>query len=127
VPLGEEEHLFFAHGTWEDGLHARVWQLQIRSGKLRDFQTILSSVIELARQQGGYRGVFAWASGKLESPEVTLVAIWDSLGAIRASENNLFLTEAISRFLACCEGLPHISEREFLASDFIAASARAKA
>jgi hypothetical protein len=108
-------------------MHARVWQLQIRSGKLRDFQTILSSVIELARQQGGYRGVFAWASGKLESPEVTLVAIWDSLGAIRASENNLFLTEAISRFLACCEGLPHISEREFLASDFIAASARAKA
>ena len=108
-------------------MHARVWQLQIRPGKLRDFQTILSSVIESARQQRGYRGVFAWASGKLESPEVTLVAIWDSVEAIRASENNLFLTEAISRYLACCEGLPHISEREFLASDFIAASARAKA
>jgi quinol monooxygenase YgiN len=108
-------------------MHARIWQLQIRTGKLRDFQTILSSVIELARQQGGYCGVFAWASGKLESPEVTLVAIWDSLEAIRASENNLFLTDAISLFLAYCEGMPHISEREFLASEFIAASARAKA
>ena len=127
VPLGEEEHPFFAHETREDGMHARVWQLQIHTGKVQDFQTILSSVIELAREQEGYRGVFAWASGKLESPEVTSVAIWDSLQAIRASENNLFLTQAISRFLACCEGLPHITDREFLASDFIAASARAKA
>jgi hypothetical protein len=108
-------------------MQARLWQLQIRPGKLRDLQAILPSVMELARQKAGYRGVFAWASGKLESPEVTLVAIWDSLEAIRASENNLFLTEAISRYLACCEGLPHISEREFLASDFVAASALAKA
>lgn len=108
-------------------MHARVWQLQISTGKLRDFQTILSSVIELAREQGGYRGVFAWASGKLESPEVTLVAIWDSLEAVRASENNLFLTQAISRFLACCEGLPHITEQEVLASDFVATTARARA
>jgi hypothetical protein len=46
---------------------------------------------------------------------------------MRASENNLFLTQAISRFLACCEGLPHITEQEVLASDFITASARAKA
>jgi hypothetical protein len=58
---------------------------------------------------------------------VTLVALWDSLLAIRASENNLFLTQAISRFLACCEGLPHITEQEVLASDFIGTSARAKA
>jgi len=107
-------------------MHARVWQLQIRPGKVQDFRGILSSVIDLARQQGGYRGGVAMASGKSESPEVTLVALWDSLQAIRASENNLFLTQAISRFLACCEGLPHITEQEVLASDFIASSARAK-
>ena len=46
---------------------------------------------------------------------------------MRASENNLFLTEAISRYLVCCEGLPHITVQELLASDFIASSARAKA
>jgi heme-degrading monooxygenase HmoA len=108
-------------------MHARVWQLHIRSGKVQDFQDTLSSVVDLARQQGGYRGVFALASGKSESPEVTVVALWDSLQAIRASENNLFLTQAISRFLACCEGLPHITEQEVLASDLITSSARAKA
>jgi hypothetical protein len=108
-------------------MHARVWQLHIRSGKLQDFQDIFSSVVGLARQQEGYRGVLALASGKSESPDVTLVALWDSLEAIRASEGNLFLTQAIARFLVCCNGLPQIEEQELLASDFIATSARAKA
>ena len=96
-------------------------------GKLPEFQTILSSVIELARLQDGYRGALALCSGKSDTPDVTVVALWDSLKAIRASENNLFLTQAISRVLACCDGLPHSTEQELLASDFIAASVRAKA
>jgi hypothetical protein len=108
-------------------MHARVWQLQIRPGKVQDFQITVSSVADLARQQVGYRGVFALSSGKSESLDVTLVALWDSLQAIRVSETNLFLTEAISRYLTCCKGLPHITEQELLASDFIATSARAKA
>jgi quinol monooxygenase YgiN len=108
-------------------MHARVWQLHIRPGKLQDFHSILSSLVALARQQEGYRGVLALAPGKSEAPDVTLVALWDSLAAMRASENNLFLTQAISRFLVCCEGLPHITEQEILASDFIAASTRAGA
>ena len=95
-------------------------------GKLQEFQTILASVTDLAHHQGGYRGVLALASGKSESPDVTVVALWDSLQAIRASEKNLFLTQAISRFLACCDGLPHITEQELLASDLIAVSVRAK-
>jgi quinol monooxygenase YgiN len=108
-------------------MHARVWQLQIRPGKVQHFKDTLSSVVDLARQQAGFHGVLALSSGKSESPDVTLVAVWDSLQAIRVSEKTLFLTEAISRYLTCCEGLPHISEQEFLVSDFIATSVRAKA
>jgi heme-degrading monooxygenase HmoA len=111
----------------ERAMNARVWQFHINPGKAQDFQAILSSVIDLARQQQGYRGGVALRSGKSESPEVTLIALWDSLELMRASENNLFLTQAISRFLTCCEGLPHITEQEVLASEFIAISARAKA
>jgi quinol monooxygenase YgiN len=127
VRLGEGEYPFFAHEIREDAMHARVWQLHVRPGQVRDFQDVFSSVVDLARQQEGYRGVLALASGKLETPDVTVVAVWDSVQALRASENNLFLTQAISRFLACCEGLPLITEQELLASDFIATSARAKA
>jgi hypothetical protein len=126
-PFGKKSTPFFVHETQEDATPAHVWQLHVRPGKVQDFQAILSSLIELAREQGGYRGIVALASGKSESPDVTLVALRDSLDAMRASENSLFLTQAISRFLVCCEGLPHITERELLASDFIATSARAKA
>jgi quinol monooxygenase YgiN len=108
-------------------MHARVWEFHVRPGKVQDFQDILSSLVELARQQEGYRGVLALASGKSASPEVTLVALWDSLEAMRASEDNLFVTQAFARFLACCDGFPHITEQELLASDFIATGARAKA
>ena len=31
-------------------MHARVWQLHVRAGKLQDFHEILSSLVELARQ-----------------------------------------------------------------------------
>ena len=55
-------------------MHARVWQLHIRPGKVQDFQAILSSLVDLARQQKGYRGILALASGKSESPDVNLVA-----------------------------------------------------
>jgi len=108
-------------------VHARLWQLHLRPGMVQDFRDILSSLVELARQQDGYRGVLALASGKSDSPDITLVAVWNSMETIRASENNLFLTEAISRYLVCCQGLPHITVQELLASDFIATSARAKA
>jgi len=53
---------------------------------------------------------------------VTVVALWDSLEPIRASQNNLFLTHTIARFLVCCEGVPEIAEQELLAGDFIATS-----
>ena len=71
MPFWEEEHPFFVHETQEDAMHARVWQLHLRPGMVQDFQNILSSVVELARQQDGYRGVLALASGKSESPDVT--------------------------------------------------------
>jgi quinol monooxygenase YgiN len=108
-------------------MNARVWQLRIRPSKTQEFQDVFSSVLDLARRQEGYRGGLALASGKTDSPEVTVVALWDSLDAMRASETNLFLTQALARFMTCCEGLPHITEREILACDFIPTSSRAKA
>jgi heme-degrading monooxygenase HmoA len=108
-------------------MNARVWQLHIRAGKTEEFQEIFYSLVELARRQDGYRGAVALSSGKPEAPDVIMVALWDSAEAIRASEKNLFLTQAIARVLSCCEGVPHITEQEILASDFIATSARVKA
>src|SRR5260370_39182033 len=70
--------------TTEDAMHARVWQLHIRPGRVQDFQDVFSSVVDLARRQEGYRGVLSLASGKSESQDVTVGALWDSLQALRA-------------------------------------------
>jgi heme-degrading monooxygenase HmoA len=60
---------------------AHVWQLHVRPCMVQDFKEILSSLVELAREQDGYRGIVALSSGKSESPDVTLIALWDSLEA----------------------------------------------
>jgi heme-degrading monooxygenase HmoA len=65
--------------TTEDAMNARVWQMHIRRGKVASFQAILTSVVALARRQQGYRGDLTLATGKSEFPEVTLIALWDSL------------------------------------------------
>jgi hypothetical protein len=47
----------------KDSMHARVWQLYIRPGKVQNFKDSLSSVVDLARQQGD-TGVFSlWPLG----------------------------------------------------------------
>jgi quinol monooxygenase YgiN len=104
-------------------MHARVWQLRIRPGKLDEFESEMSSLVSMARRQPGYHGVLALKTGSADAPDVTLIAVWDSLEAIRSSEKNLFLMQAISRYLACCEGVPNVIEKEVLASDFIGSAA----
>ena len=98
-------------------MNARVWQLRIRAGKTDEFQETFYSLVQLARRQDGYRGAMVLTSGKQDSPDVIMVALWESADAIRASEKNLFLAQAISRFLGCCEGGPHVTEQDILASE----------
>jgi heme-degrading monooxygenase HmoA len=99
-------------------MHARVWQVRIRPGKTDEFKGALQSLFPLARLQPGYRGGVALTSGKAGAPDVTVVGIWDSLDALRASERNLFVTQAIARVLGCCDGFPQITEQEVLDRDW---------
>jgi quinol monooxygenase YgiN len=99
-------------------MHARVWQLRVRPGKLEEFKNALHSLTPAAQQQGGFVGALALGSGEKGASEVTLVALWESLDALRASERNMLVTQAISRFVGCCEGFPRIREQEVLASEF---------
>jgi quinol monooxygenase YgiN len=106
-------------------MYARLWQLRIKPGKLDEFRESLSSLVQLARRQSGYRGVLVLGTGRHEAPDLTVVAVWDSLEQLRASETNLFLMQAISRYMSCCESMPHVSEQELLATDFIATGVEA--
>ncbi len=99
-------------------MHARVWQVRIRPGKTEEFKAALQSLYPHAHQQHGYRGSVALTTRPGDAPEVTLVGIWDSLDAIRESERNLFLMQAISRLLSFCDGFPQITEQEVLYRDW---------
>ena len=101
-------------------MYARVWQLRIKPGKLQEFRAALRSLTAPARQQPGFRGSVALGTGSEEAREVTLIAVWDSLEDIRASERNLFLMQAISHILGCSDGFPQISEQEVVAGDLFA-------
>jgi quinol monooxygenase YgiN len=102
-------------------MYGRVWQLRIRPGKLDEFRSAIGSLTAPAFRQPGFRGSLALVSDHTEAPEVTLIGVWDSLEEMRASERNMFLMQAISRVLGCCEGFPQITEQEIVASSLFAA------
>jgi hypothetical protein len=99
-------------------MHARVWQLRILPGKTEEFRTSVAAVSGLAQKQHGYRGVIVLGDGSVDSGAATLIALWESLEAVRDSERNLFLTQAIARLIGCSDGMPHIVEQPVLATDF---------
>jgi quinol monooxygenase YgiN len=101
-------------------MYARIWHLQLRHGMLNEFKEALDAVIRLVRREEGYFGVIALTSGHPDAPEVRVVALWDSAEAVHQSEQDLFLMQAMTRYMACCEGVPKILEKEVLAADFAA-------
>jgi len=101
-------------------MYARIWHLQVRHGMKEEFKRAMDDVIRLVRREEGYCGMIALASGQPEAPEVRLVARWDTPEAVHKSEQDLFLMQAMTRYLACCEGVPKILEKEVLAADFAA-------
>jgi len=101
-------------------MYARIWHLQVRQGMVEEFKRAMDDLIRLVRSEEGYFGVIALASGKHDAPEVRVVALWDSPEAVHQSEQDLFLMQAMTRYMACCEGVPKILEKEVLAIDFAA-------
>jgi len=101
-------------------MYARIWHLQLKHGMMKEFKEALDTIIHLVRREDGYFGVIALTSGRPEAPEVRIVALWDSPEAVRQSEQDLFLMQAMTRYMACCEGVPIMLEKEVLAADFAA-------
>jgi antibiotic biosynthesis monooxygenase (ABM) superfamily enzyme len=87
-------------------------------GKTEEFKAALQSLSALARKQPGYRGFLLLGPAGDDTPDTTIIAIWDSFDAMRDSERNLFLTQALAHLFQFCDGLPHILERPVLASNF---------
>jgi heme-degrading monooxygenase HmoA len=100
-------------------MYARVSRVHILPGKLEEFCSAVDSVIPRAREQQGFRALIVLRNADpAKTAEATVISVWDSLEHLKDSERNLYLYQAISRILGCCEGFPQISEQEVLVSEF---------
>jgi heme-degrading monooxygenase HmoA len=99
-------------------MYARVWKFVILPGKVEEFTVVINSMIPAYRRQAGFRGLLVLRSGPGEQLEATAVSAWDSLVALRNSENSAF-EEALARLLPLCEQHPSMREEEVLVSEFV--------
>jgi heme-degrading monooxygenase HmoA len=97
-------------------MFARVWKVGILPGKADEFAADVRSIIPAWRKTAGFRGLFVLRTGPAML-EGTVISLWESLDALRGSENNTF-REAVALLMTCCEPHPHVREEEVLVSDF---------
>ena len=98
-------------------MYARVWKFNILLGKGEEFAAAINSFIPILRRQAGFRGVLVLRGGPGEKLEATGVSAWESLEALRNSENSAF-QEAVARMLSYCEHRAFMREEEVLVSEF---------
>jgi len=99
-------------------MHARVWRIHMLPGKTEEFKAALLALSEQARRQPGYRGFILLGPAGADAPDTTIIALWESLEAMRESERNLWLTQALAHVFKFSDGLPLIIERPVLAGNF---------
>jgi hypothetical protein len=86
--------------------------------KTEEFKAALLALSHQAQRQHGYRGFLLLGPAGTDTPDTTIISLWESFEAMRDSERNLFLTQALAHLYRFSDGLPHIIERPVLTSDF---------
>jgi len=100
-------------------MHARVWRIRILPGKTEEFVTSLRVLSNQARgRHPGYCGYLLLGPAGDDTPDTTLIALWDSFDAMRQSERNFLVTQALAHLIQFSESMPHIVERPVLANSF---------
>lgn len=105
-------------------MYARVTQMRILPGKLRDYLKAVESLKPGLHRQAGFRAMLILRSPETPAKDgddreiiVTTFTIWQSMEHMRASEKNLFLYQALARMQEYCKGFPPIHEEEVIASE----------
>jgi len=99
-------------------MYARVWKFGILPGKVEEFAVVINSMIPTYRRQAGFRGLLVLRGGPGEKLEATAVSAWESLVALRNSENSAF-EQLLARILPLCEHHPSMREEEVMVSEFV--------
>jgi heme-degrading monooxygenase HmoA len=98
-------------------MYARVWKISVLPENVPPFASSCRSVGVLNSSKEGYCGLLVLRGGPLDSPDATVVSLWDSLEALRASESDQFQS-AVAQALACCQPGVVLREEEVLVWEF---------
>jgi len=99
-------------------MHARVTQFHLLHGKSEEFAKAVESLLPLARQQKGFRGLFVLHTHATDPIEVQVISLWDSLDALNESEKNLYFYQALSRVQGFAQGFPSIHVHQVLMGEY---------
>lgn len=94
-------------------MYARVWKIRVLPENVERFISACRPAAAANNEREGYRGLLILRGGPLDNPEATVVSLWESLEALRASESDTF-QEAVAEALACCEPGAVLREEEIL-------------
>ena len=98
-------------------MYARVWKFYVLPEKIEEFAAACRAVGTVNRARREFRGFVVVRGGTLDSPECTVVSVWDSLEALRASESGAF-QKGIVRVLDCCTSGAALQEEDVLICEF---------
>jgi heme-degrading monooxygenase HmoA len=106
-------------------MYARVWRMSVLPENVEQFAADCRSGGVVNHGQPGYRGLLVLRGGPLDSPDATVVSLWDSLEALRASESDAF-QKAVAGVLARCKPGAMLREEEILTWEMPAPSKKSK-
>lgn len=103
-------------------MYARLWHIRVAAEKHAEMAETVRSIAQLARRHQGYRGALLLRPQAGAEGEVLVIALWDSAEQMKASEQKLFVTQAMARVIDTSRALPAIQEHEVLYCDLLAGS-----
>jgi hypothetical protein len=98
-------------------MYARVWKFNVLSEKVEQFGVACRAVGTVNRKRPEFRGFVVVRGGSRDAPECTVVSVWDTLEALRASEGGAF-QKALGEALAYCRPGAVLQEEDVLICDF---------
>lgn len=99
-------------------MHARVTEYRIRSGQVDQFTATVDSLMPALHRLAGFRVLIVLRGPDRKAAEATIISVWNTLEDLHASDNNVFINQALARLTGCCHGFPTLREQEVLLSEF---------
>jgi heme-degrading monooxygenase HmoA len=93
---------------------ARITQFRIRRGKTKEFAAIAESMMSTLDNLDGFRVLLLLRGDDPGGRDAISISVWDSPEHLKASENDKFYYEGLTRIMSCCESFSPMHQHKVL-------------